>query len=179
MKQGLPFGDSTILEQAVDNLVHSEVDELIVVLGYRAQELMVKVANRPVKIAINPAYEQGMSTSIIAGLHMVDKKARAVMLALGDQPVIGSKIIDKLIAEFYKHNKGIVVPTYRGKHGHPVIFAAKYRPELSTLKGDTGAKKIVEAHPEDALEIEVSSESILLDINTENDYRRQLKNTSA
>ena len=66
LKPGLPLGNSTILEQSIDNLVHSRIDELLVVLGYRAHELMEKVAGRPVKTVINPDYEPGVITAIIA-----------------------------------------------------------------------------------------------------------------
>ncbi len=170
LKPGLPLGNSTILEQSIDNLVHSRIDELIVVLGYRAQELMEKVAGRPVKTVINPDYEQGMSTSIIAGLHLVDDKAQAVVFALADQPFIDSKIIDRLIDAFSHTGKGIVVPTYRGRRGHPVIFAVRYREELLCLRGDVGGKQIIKENADDVLEIPVDSESIHVDIDTMSDY---------
>ena len=174
LKPGLPLGNSTILEQSIDNLVHSRIDELIVVLGYRAQELMEKVAGRPVKTVINPDYEQGMSTSIIAGLHLVDDKAQAVVFALADQPFIDSKIIDRLIDAFSHTSKGIVVPTYRGQRGHPVIFAVKYKEELLRLKGDVRGKQIIKENADDVLEIPVDSEGINVDIDTMSDYYAQL-----
>ena len=174
LKQGLPLGNSTILEQSIDNLVHSKIDELIVVLGYRAQELREKVAGRPVKTVINPDYEQGMSTSIIAGLHLVDDKAQAVMFVLADQPFIDSKIVDKLIDEFSRTSKGIVIPTYRGRRGHPVIFAISYKEELLRLKGDVGGRQIIKEHPDDILEIPVDSEGINVDIDTVSDYYAHL-----
>ncbi len=170
LKPGLPLGNSTILEQSIDNLVHSRIDELIVVLGYRAQELMEKVSGRPVKTVINPDYEQGMSTSVIAGLHLVDDKARAVVFALADQPFIDSKIVDKLIDAFSHTSKGIVVPTYRGRRGHPVIFAVRYREELLCLRGDVGGRQIIKENADDVLEIPVGSESINIDIDTMSDY---------
>lgn len=170
LKPGLPLGNSTILEQSIDNLVHSRIDELIVVLGYRAQELMEKVAGRQVKTVINPDYEQGMSTSVIAGLHMVDDRAQAVLFALADQPFIDSKIVDKLIDGFSRHSKGIVVPAYRGRRGHPVIFAVRYREELLRLRGDVGGRQIIKDHTDDVLEIPVDSESINVDIDTMSDY---------
>lgn len=174
LKQGLPLGNSTILEQSIDNLVHSRIDELIVVLGFQAQELIKKVAGRQVKTVINPDYEQGMSTSVIAGLHLVDDKARAVVFALADQPFIDSKIVDKLIDEFSCHSKGIVVPTYRGRRGHPVIFAVRYKEELLRLRGDVGGRQIIKENADDVLEIPVDSECINVDIDTMSDYYAHL-----
>jgi molybdenum cofactor cytidylyltransferase len=174
-KQLMPFGQSTILEKAIiNNLLSSAVNEIIVVLGYRAEEVLKTIATKPVKIAINPDYKQGMSTSIIAGLNLIARQAQAVMLALGDQPLVDSQTINRLIEEFYNHDKGIVVPTYHGKRGHPVIFAIKYKQKLLELKGDIGAREIIKDHPDDVLEVAVDSESVISDIDTINDYRSQL-----
>lgn len=174
LKQLLPLGRTTMVEQAIDNLLNSKVNEVIVVLGYRAEEIIKKIATRPVKIEVNPIYHQGMSTSVITGLKLVDDGARAVMLALADQPFIDSQTINRLIDEFCDHNKGIVIPTYRSRRGHPVIFAIKYKEELSGLKGDTGGRQIMEHHPDDVLEVAVASPGINIDIDTTDDYNSSL-----
>ena len=153
LKQLMPFGKSTILEQAIDNLLSSAVDETIVVLGHEAEEIEKTIATKPIKIIVNPNYGEGMSTSIIAGLILVSGQAQAVMLALGDQPLVDSQTINRLIAEFSRHDKGIAVPTYKGKRGHPVILAIKYKAELLKLKGDIGAREIIRHHPDDVLEV--------------------------
>jgi molybdenum cofactor cytidylyltransferase len=174
LKQLMPLDKSTIIEQAIDNLSSSAADEVIVVVGYKAEEITKTIATKPVKIMVNPSYRQGMSTSIIAGLILVDPQAQAVMLALGDQPLVDSQTINRLIDEFSKHDKGIAVPTYRGKRGHPVIFAIKYKAELLELKGDIGGREIIKRHPEDIIEVAVDSESVITDIDTEDDYPSQL-----
>jgi len=166
----LPFGSSTILEQAVDNLLNSRVDEVIVVVGDRAQEMIKRIANRPVKVAINPVYHEGMGTSIVRGLSLVDSKALAVMLVLADQPLIDSETINRLIEAFFSHDKGIVIPAYKGRRGHPIIFSTKYKEELLGLKGDVGGKQIIREHPDDILEVAVKSQSINIDIDTMDNY---------
>lgn len=174
LKQLLPLGRTTMVEQAIDNLLNSKVNEVIVVLGHEAEEIIKKIATKPVKIEVNPIYHQGMSTSIIAGLKLVDDGARAVMLALADQPFIDSQTINRLIDEFCDHNKGIVIPTYQSRRGHPIIFAIKYKEELSSLKGDTGGRQIMEHHPDDVLEVAVASPGINIDIDTTDDYNSSL-----
>lgn len=166
----MPLGKTTILEQTIDNLLNSAVSEVIVVVGFKAEQVTKKIATKPVKIAINPNYHQGMSTSIIAGLNLVDAGAKAVMLALADQPFVDSKTINRLIEEFSSHDKGIAVPVHRGRRGHPVIFAIKYKEELLGLKGDIGGRQIINQHPEDILEVAVDSEGINIDIDTMSDY---------
>jgi len=171
----LPFGKSTILEQTIDNLLDSMVDEVIVVLGHRSEEMIRKLANRPVKIAINPIYHQGMSTSIVKGLSLVDNRAQAIMVALADQPLINSQTINRLIEESLGYDKGIVIPTYQAERGHPVIFASEYKEELLGLKGDIGGRQTIKEHPNDTLEVIADSKAITMDVNTINDYYTHLK----
>ena len=166
----LPLGKSTILEQTIDNFLNSEVDEVITVLGYRAEEMLNLIANRPVIVAINPAYRRGMSTSIVAGLSMVSDRAQGVMLGLADQPFVDTQTINHLVDEFGAHNKGIAIPLYQGRRGHPVIFAIKYKEELLRLKGDVGGRDIVSHHPDDILEVTVNCEGVNIDIDTVSCY---------
>ena len=174
-KQLMPFGKSTVLGQAVDNLLKSAVDEVVLVLGHRAEEVTRAIASKPVKIAVNPDYPQGISSSIIAGLGRVDRRAKAVMLALGDQPAVDSQTINSLVEAFIAHHRGIVIPVYRGMRGHPVIFAIGYKDELLELAGDAGGRVIIDRHPDDVLEVSVSNEGIFCDIDTMDDYRKAKK----
>ena len=170
-KQLMHFGQSTVLEQAIDNLLSSAANEIIVVLGYRAEEMAKVIAARPVKLAINPNYQRGMSTSIIAGLNLVDSRAQAVMVALGDQPLIDNQTINQLIDEFDKRDKGIAIPVYQGRRGHPIIFAIRYKDELLRLKGDIGGREIIAQYPDDVLEVTVNCEGICIDIDTMDSYK--------
>jgi molybdenum cofactor cytidylyltransferase len=174
LKQLMPLGESTIIERAIDNLSSSAVDEVIVVLGHKAEEIKEAISAKPAKIALNPNYGEGMSTSIIAGLKLVDPRAEAVMLALGDLPLVDSQTINHLIDEFRKSDKGIALPAYKGKRGHPVILAIRYQPELLELKGDIGAREIIKRHPKDVLEVAVDSGGVISDIDTKEDYPSQL-----
>ncbi len=169
----LRLGQSTVLEQTVDNLLNSEVNRVIVVLGDRAEEVVKPIANRAVAVAVNPDYRRGMSTSIVAGLSLINDKTRAVMLALADQPFIDTPTVNRLIDEFRAHNRGIAIPVYQGRRGHPVIFAIEYKEELLRLRGDAGGKLIIEQHPQDVLEVDVDCEGINIDIDTEDGYQRE------
>ena len=171
----LPFGKGTILGQTIDNLLSSKVGEVIVVVGYKAQEMIKTIANRPVKVAMNPFYHQGMSTSIATGLNLVDDKARRLMIALADQPLINNKTFNRLVEESLGADKGIIIPIYRDKRGNPIIFSTKYKEELLSLKGDVGGKQIVKQHPDDILEVAIDSESINIDIDTIGNYSSYLK----
>ena len=172
-KQLMPLGGKSILEHSLDNLLGSKVNEVIVVVGCEAEAVAKKVAARMVRIAVNPAYKQGMSTSLVKGLELVSDGATAVMIALADQPFISSQVINQLIDEFETHKKGIAVPVYKGRRGHPIIFAIKYRGELLELSGDAGGKEILERHPDDVLEVDTGSEDIHRDIDDMKSYERE------
>ncbi len=166
LKQLMPLGDNTMLEQTLDNLLGSKAAEVIVVLGYKAEEVVRRLSGRPIKVVVNPLYRKGMGTSIAAGLKFIDSQAQAVMLTLGDQPYVDSPTIDRLIDEFGGSDKGIAIPTYQGRRGHPLIFARKYQAPLSHLSGDIGGREIIRKHPEDVLEVPVDCEGITIDIDT-------------
>lgn len=174
-KQLLSFGQSTIVESVIDNLLNSAVSETIVVLGYRGDEIQKIVVGKPVKIAVSPDYQQGMSASIIAGLKHIHKKARAVLIALGDQPLVDSQTINSLIEAFIAHRRGIIIPVYQGRRGNPVIFSIRYKGELLNLKGDVGGREVIKRHPDDVLEVAVNCEGVLLDIDTTENYTSMMK----
>ncbi len=174
-KQLLPLGDKTLVEHALDNLLASQVGEVVVVTGNQAEAVVKKVGKRPVKVVMNPDYRLGMSTSLKKGLTSINKDAEGVMVVLADQPFIDAGLINRLIDEFTCRNKGIVVPVFQGKRGHPIILAIKYRDELLQLQGDAGAKAILERHPDDVLEVAVAGGQIHVDIDDMESYELQKK----
>lgn len=173
-KQLLPFGEGTILETVINSLAESKVYEIILVLGYRGEEIRESLLYAPAKTVINPSYQEGMSSSIICGMNAVDENADAVMIVLGDQPLIGTDVIDRLVKEYRGGDRGIVVPLYKKRRGNPVIFDTKYKDKLSALHGDIGGREIVASDSEDVLEVNIESESVICDIDEEGEYLRQL-----
>jgi molybdenum cofactor cytidylyltransferase len=118
-----------------------------------------------------------MSTSIRQGLLALDEKTEAFFVVLGDQPGISKEILNQLVHEFKRtqSKKSIVLPTYHGSRGHPVLFHIQYKKEALKLKGDVGCRQILEEHPEDILEMETDVAAILDDLDTPEDYREHLK----
>lgn len=173
----LPFGGSTVLGQTIDNLVSSRVDEVVVVLGAREQEVGRAVAARPVRAVSNPDYRRGMSTSLICGLKQVSRRARWVMVALSDQPLVDTGTYNQLIEAAIGSEEGIVVPVYRGKRGNPIILSAAYRGELMSLEGDVGGREVIRGHPDDVLEVAVSCQGVVININTMAEYHARFTST--
>ena len=172
----LPFGEKTIIETVIGNVVKSKVDKVFVVLGSGWKKIEKKIRDYPVKIIVNPHYERGMLSSVQEGFQALPQDTQAVLVVLGDQPAVSSDIINKIIDAFKKTRKGIVVPVYKGNRGHPVLMDMKYRDEVEKLSPEVGLRGIVYNHPEDVLEVEVATPSILKDIDNAGNYKRELKN---
>jgi len=172
-KLSLPWGRKTVLEHCFEALVRSEAKEVIVVLGIRNKKLKGLFRKPKVKTVVNPFFNSGMSTSIRRGLWAIHPGCHGVLIALGDQPLLKTRTINGLIHAFEKGKRGIIVPSFRGRRGHPVIFHRRYKKELLDLKGDVGGRSIIERHPEDVRLVPVKSIGVVKDVDTWQDYKNQ------
>lgn len=177
-KMLLPFEGKTIIEKVVQNALNSQVDNTLVVLGANSKRIQAKISKSPVHVTLNPQYAKGMLSSVQWGFQHVLQTAEAVVVLLGDQPSIPPSVIDKIIAAYRKSRKGIVVPIYKGRRGHPVLIDTKYREEIQKLDPEKGLRSLVYSHAEDIREVEASTSSVLKDIDFEEDYRRELDSQS-
>jgi molybdenum cofactor cytidylyltransferase len=173
-KQMLAWQGKTLLRHVLENLISSTADEIILVLGHEAEAIRKSLPEFPIKIVINPDYQQGMASSLRQGLLAMHPTSEAFLVLLADQPGIGPEIMNHLIREFRQANpgQGIVRPVYRGLPGHPVLIGVRYLQEALQLQGDVGARQILMNHPEDILEIEVDHDGILKDIDTPEEYQK-------
>ena len=172
----LPFGKKTIIETVVDSVVSSKVDDTLVVLGSERKKIEEKIRNFPVCSAFNPDFRSGMLSSVLCGFKALPSETRAVVIVLGDQPSVSKQTIDRIVDEYQKTKKGIVLPVSKKERGHPGLIDMKYREEVEALSPDIGLRGTVYSHPEDILEVEVDTPNILQDIDDEADYKRELKN---
>jgi len=141
-------------------------------ISSHAGEIAGKITISPkIEIVVNHDFKEGMSSSVKCGIKNAPAGADAFMLLLGDQPFISPAIINRLLDEYQTSKHGIVIPVYNGKHGHPVIFAAKYKQELLAI-ADQGAKAVVNNHLQDILEVPLDAPEILTDIDTPQDYQK-------
>lgn len=171
----LPLHGQAIVEKVVDAALASKAGEVIVVLGYRAEEVGKVLAGRPVRLVLNRDYARGQSSSLIAGVRAARQKAAALLFILADQPFLTAALIDHLI-EVYETSACLVArPVFKGRPGHPVLCDASLIPEILTLKGDTGAKEIVARCRDRIVLVPVADEELLLDVDTPADYLDILK----
>lgn len=171
-KQLLPWHGGTLLSQVADTALASGADPVIVVLGHQADACRAALGDRPVKLVTNPAWQQGQSTSLRAGLDALPNNIAAAVFPLADQPGITSATIDALIARHRATLAPVVWPEYDGQRGNPVLFDRAVFPQLSRLSGDTGGRAVLQAYAAQVERVPVSDPGILFDIDTPDDYTK-------
>lgn len=174
-KQLLPFRESTIVETVVDSMLGAKFNEVIVVVGHRAAEIETQLGTRPLQTVFNPDYRDGMLTSAQAGI-LACKESDAFALMLVDQPFITSDLINQVIEAYQRTEKGIAVPSYNYKRGHPVIFAQKYASDILALGTESdGVRSLLKKYGDDIHYVAVDTDDVLRDIDDREDYERALK----
>jgi molybdenum cofactor cytidylyltransferase len=169
-KQLLPLGESTVLETAIANVRHSAVEETVVVLGAAADLIRPHLSD--MKSVFNPRYEQGMASSLRAGISALSPQMTAALIVLGDQPFVRPETLNQLITRHREATEHIVIPVHQGRRGNPVLIPRRFFPEVMELEGDTGCRVLFDRYPQAVWMVEVEDEGILLDIDSQEDYRR-------
>jgi molybdenum cofactor cytidylyltransferase len=168
-KQLLRIGGETILERTLKNVRASNASEITLVLGHLAEDVQKAIATQGLKLVINPDYGQGMGTSLRSGLAAVGSDAAAALIVLGDQPWVTAETLDHLIACHQERKPQIIIPTYKGFRGNPVLLDRSVFAEVQSLNGNVGCRAIFGDHTEGILKLPVNDPGILLDIDSRND----------
>src|SRR5205823_3188570 len=151
LKPLLPFGNSTVIETVVSCLLRCPIDEVVVVLGHRADEIAARLAPYSIRTVLNAAYAAGMLSSIQRGIAAARPDAEWFLIALADQPALDSLLTAHLLEHAQGAQAGILVPTFDGRRGHPLLIHARYREEIASLSPEIGLRELMRRHPDDLL----------------------------
>jgi molybdenum cofactor cytidylyltransferase len=171
-KQLLGIAGKTVLEHTLEKVHESAVDEIVLVLGHAAGAVEKEISTKDIKIVRNDKYQQGMGTSLRAGVAAVGPDAGAALIVLADQPFVQAATLNKLIEHHQATNAQIVIPTFRGFRGNPVLLDRSIFPELQELSGDVGCRAIFGSHTENIRKLAVDDAGILLDIDSRDDFEK-------
>jgi CTP:molybdopterin cytidylyltransferase MocA len=167
----LPFGAGTVIESCVENLRAAGVAEIIVVAGHRAAELRAHLLSSGVRFAVNDEAESEMGASIARGVEALSDDATAVLIALADHPAVTADAIRFLIETRARTGARVVVPTWRGRGGHPVLVDLSLRDELMRLDEMRGLRGLLETRATEVLRVEVECPFVARDMDSWDDYR--------
>jgi CTP:molybdopterin cytidylyltransferase MocA len=167
-----PYRGRPLIEASLSNLADAPVEETVVVVGESAERLREVCAPYDVRVVENPDRAQGQSTSVLAGLRSLEPEARAAVVLLADQPLVGAGVVERLVAAFEKGAR-VAVATYDGRPRNPVLFSREVWPLLmAELSGDEGARPFLRRHPELVARVPCDGVGDPADVDTVEDLRR-------
>ncbi|MGE0821440.1 MAG: NTP transferase domain-containing protein [Candidatus Binatia bacterium] len=169
----LQYQGQTFIHRICSAFLSAGVDELVVVLGARAEELRQALPTAAkLRTVVNARYAQGQLSSLMVGIGALAPESEAAIVNLVDHPLIEAATIKALIASFRVDPIPIIIASYQGQRGHPVLFARRLYGEILAAPLDQGAKVVVRKDPTRVRELLVADPGILADIDTPQDYTR-------
>jgi molybdenum cofactor cytidylyltransferase len=152
---------------AAEEALASQARPVIVVTGHQRDRVEEALDGLDVTLAHNPDFAEGLSTSLKAGIAAIPSDVDGVIVCLGDMPQVNAALIDSLLAAFDPEKGALVVaPTIDGKRGNPVVWSRRFFPELAALEGDTGARHLIASYPEAVIEVPLTGNAALVDVDT-------------
>ncbi|MBC7258020.1 MAG: putative selenium-dependent hydroxylase accessory protein YqeC [Chloroflexi bacterium] len=173
-KQLLPFGGTTLVEHALDILLRSPVDEVVVVLGAHAEEIAPRLQKPRVRVVLNPRWEQGQSTSLHAALDALPPDCAAMVFVPCDMPWISPELIAEIIATWERTGKPLVATLGGEVRGIPALIAREIFPELKTIPGDQGCRVLIRGDSARVAHVQADPR-LLADIDTPEQYQAALE----
>ena len=165
------YNKKYLINHIIDTLVKSKVDKTIVILGFQSSKVRkITIKNKKINFVYNKNYKSGMASSIKTGLKRVSKKNIGFLIVQADMPLISKNIINSICYAIKNNKKEIIAPTYKGKIGNPVGFKISIIKKLIKIRGDYGAKKMIQKNKIKLALIKVRSKSILKNFNTQKDF---------
>ena len=166
----LPFGKTTVLQSCINYLEAAGVEDIVVVTGHRSEDLRNELVNSRVRVALNDDPTSEMGTSIVRGAELLSEHAGSLLVALVDHPAVPPDVVTALINR-WRTGARLVIPTWNGRGGHPVLIDLCYLSELLRLDQGRGLKSLFDSHCTKVVRLPVDSPYVAQDMDTWDDYR--------
>jgi molybdenum cofactor cytidylyltransferase len=169
----LQIGDKSFAQRIVDTLIASRVLDIVIVLGADAEPIQDQLNWFEGKTVINREWTKGQLSSVLVGLRAVEQQdLYGVLIWPVDRPLVSRHVIVGMLHQFWTKQKKIVVPIYKGRRGHPVLFGKELFHELERAPMEFGARSVLQARPDDVLEYQTDEEGVLINIDSPEDYQK-------
>ncbi len=178
----LKIGGKTFLQHIVEVLHSARIIDVVIVLGAEAKEIQKTLTWFEGKVVINDNWQKGQLTSTIAGLNNLDmaktdpEEIHGAMICPVDHPLLTQSLLVNLLQGYWLSKKRIIIPTYQGQRGHPVIFDRTLFNEIRNAPLDIGARAVVRSHEQDIQEVDVKDEGIFINVDSPDDYKKYILN---
>lgn len=183
----LPLGTQTFVERLLGVLAgapNPTMTPVVIVLGHHADEIERQITpalqqTTQARVVRNPHYKLGQLSSLQAALRaLAEDEVSGAVVCLVDHPAVTRRVLEQMLARFAATNAPVIIPTFQGRRGHPVLFAARLFSELLAAPVDEGARVVVRQHAEELEFVETDEEAILWDIDRPEDYDMLLRRWS-
>jgi molybdenum cofactor cytidylyltransferase len=162
------IGGKPLVRIAAEQALASRAKPVIVVTGHQRERVEGALAGLPVRLVHNPDFADGLATSVKTGIAAVPAAADGAVICLGDMPQVDAALINRLIDAFAPEQGALaVIPTINGQRGNPVLWSRRFFPDLMAIEGDTGARNLIGRYGEAVIEVPVTGEAALTDIDTQ------------
>ena len=161
------IGGKPLVRIAAEQAVASHAHPVVVVTGHEREKVEAALNGLPVRLVHNRDFAEGLGTSLKTGIAAVPEEADAAIVCLGDMPQVDAALINRLIAAFDpEHGALVVVPSIEGRRGNPVVWSRRFFHDLTAIQGDIGARHLIGGYAEAVVEVPVSGEAALTDVDT-------------
>ena len=172
-KLHLPIDGVPLLRHCLQTLLASRIDEIVVVLGHDQASTRALVDDLPLRLVCNETHESGQMTSVHCGLASLKTDFESVMIALGDQPALRAGDINYLVDAYLNRADGeVVVPTFKGERGNPIVISNNCRAEILSGTRNLGCRKFIENNPELVSKVEMRGPGVVIDLDTPQQYEK-------
>lgn len=171
----LRLGDKTLLERVIQLFQSAGIADIRVVTGHRSSDLQALSEQLGVCTIFNSCYDQGMFSSVLAGIKSLEPDREAFFMLPADIPLVRRQTLLDLLNEYRLQRANIVYPCFQGTRGHPPLIAAEYADEIESWSGEGGLRAFLEQYEKHAADVDVADEFILCDMDTPADYQNLLK----
>ena len=171
----LDVGGAPMIRRTAENVLAFEPVETLVVTGHRSEEIEAALEGLPVRFVHNPRYAEGQPTSVAAGVSALATPCDAVMVVLGDQPLVTAPHLRSLVSAFCERGEAsILVPFHAGQRGNPVVIEARHIPAMMGGEVNLGCRRLIETHPDEVCTVDMGTDVFTFDCDTPEDYERLL-----
>jgi molybdenum cofactor cytidylyltransferase len=174
-KQLLKFRGTSLLRRAIDTASAAGADQVIVVLGSSAEQLMPEVEATTATVVLNDQWMDGVSTSLRGGLAAVSSEARGVFIYPADMPLLTPEVLKELARRQQVSGRPAAMTEAGGVRGVPVFITRSLFPALMIQEGDVGGANYLRAHPESVEAVRFDDPDVVRDVDRPEDYSRLLE----
>ena len=164
----LPYGGHTFLDRILASIDECGISHRVIVAGAHFREIAAHAPS--LRVVFNPDYDMGMTTSFQAGIRALPEGVDGAIVFLVDHPLISPGTIRALLAAGGAAE--VILPVYKGRRGHPVLFSRRFLDEILELPASVGVNHLVRSRPERVAEVVVNDPGVLVDIDTPDDLER-------